>query len=85
MAKGINLKENRPTDSDLDVIKKENIPQKEKEVKFPDVRGNGKFQSVKFENGYVIYNPNGQRVSEVISLDIANDIVNRQNSAGGYK
>lgn len=51
-------------------------------VDFPQVRGTGKFQSVKVGDGYAVYNPDGVRVSGVMKMFEANDIVLRQNVAG---
>ena len=52
---------------------------------FPEVAGTGKFQSVKVGVGYVVYNPMGCRVTGVISLHEAKDIVLKQNMAGSHK
>lgn len=56
---------------------------KVEEVVYPLVAGSGRFQHVKFEDGYVVYNPNGQRVTGKIDLRLANDTVLRQNVAMG--
>lgn len=53
--------------------------------KFPEVAGTGRFQSVQFKGGYVVYNPAGQRVSDVLSLSQAEDIVRAQNQAAHIK
>lgn len=52
---------------------------------FPEVAGTGRFQAVEFNDGYVVYNPAGQRASEVLSLDKANDIVRANNIAAHIK
>lgn len=54
-------------------------------VVFPEVRGIGRFQMVQVEGGFAVYNPVGQRVTDVISDAKAKDIVLRQNNAGHYK
>ena len=55
------------------------------EVKFPQVSGNGKYQVVKIEGGYVVYNPIACRVSGILTLTTANDIVRQQNLAAHIK
>ncbi len=65
-------------------VVEEEVESKSKD-KFPEVRGNGKFQSVKHGKGEVVYNPAGTRVTGVVSADEAKEIVLRQNSAGGFK
>lgn len=63
------------------VVKPE--PDPSADVVYPEVHGNGKFQHVKFSNGYVVYNPNGQRATGKVDLRTADDIVLRQNVAMG--
>lgn len=68
--------------------KPEVIPAEEKiaaKSEFPEVAGIGRFQSVKVGEGYAVYNPSGQRVTGIISLDQAGDIVRKQNIAGHMK
>lgn len=59
------------------------VETKVEEVVYPECHGNGKFQHVKFGNGYIVYNPSGQRVTDKIDLRSADDIVLRQNVAMG--
>lgn len=58
---------------------------KGKKITYPEVGGNGRFQMVPFGDGYVVYNPNGQRASNVVSLVEAKDLVQRNNNAAGLK
>lgn len=52
---------------------------------FPKVDGNGRFQAVPFKDGFVVFNPRGQRATGVISEVRANDLVRRSNYAIGIK
>lgn len=62
------------------------IETKAKEVVYPEVLASGLFQSVALpDGGYVVYNPNGQRVSGVLNDVEAADIVRAQNLAAHLK
>ena len=62
---------------------------KEEPVVWPEVASTGKFQMVACvhgdKSGFVVYNPDGARVSEILPDAQAKDIVLRQNVAGHYK
>ena len=55
------------------------------EINFPQVTANGRYQAVKFGEGYVVYNPIACRVSSIITLTEANDVVRQQNQAAHIK
>jgi hypothetical protein len=58
----------------------------ETKVKYPEVARSGKFQMVKIVGDqYAIYNPDGARVSMLVSFQEASDIVRAQNLAGHLK
>lgn len=57
------------------------VPAEKPVVKFPQVARNGKYQAVKVGAEYVVYNPDGARVSGLLPLQEANDIVRDQNRA----
>lgn len=59
--------------------------EKVKKVDFPQVGGNGKYQAVKVDDKYVVYSPDGARVSGVLTLSEANDICRQQNQAAHIK
>lgn len=75
------VEETQTVNTDVPV---EETPVKE-EVKFPQVSANGKFQFVQVEGGFVVYNPLACRVSGIITLTEASDIVRRQNIAAHIK
>lgn len=52
---------------------------------WPEITATGRFTSVPFAAGYVVYNPIGQRVTEVVSKVAADDIVRQQNAAAQIK
>lgn len=54
-------------------------------IEFPQVAGNGRFQAISLGAGYVVYNPAGQRVTEIVSFTQAGDIVRAQNQAAHLK
>ncbi len=54
-------------------------------VSYPEVSANGKFQYVQYGAGYVVYNPIAQRVTGIVSLTEAQDIVRNQNLAAQIK
>lgn len=62
----------------------EETPAKKKS-KFPEVAGTGKFQAVQVGKGFVVYNPHGQRVSDVLEEVAANDLVRDNNQAAHLK
>lgn len=57
----------------------------EKEIKYPQIAGNGRYQAVQVGEGFVVYNPLACRVSGIITLTQANDIVRQQNHAAHIK
>ena len=59
------------------------VETKVEEVAYPEVAGTGRFQHVKFEDGHVVYNPNGQRITGKVDLRTADDTVRAQNLAMG--
>lgn len=67
------------------------MPRLKKEVSeelpedFPEVAGNGLFQVVKIEGGFVLYNPHGQRTSELLDENKANDLARANNLAAHLK
>lgn len=52
---------------------------------WPEVTATGRFVAVPFAAGYVVYNPIAQRVTEVVSKTVADDIVRNQNTAAQLK
>jgi len=52
---------------------------------YPEVAGNGKFQAVEVAGGWVVYNPAGQRTTEAVAKNVADDIVRANNIAGHFK
>lgn len=48
---------------------------------WPESSVSGKFNSVAFKEGHVVFNPSGQRLTEVISKTEADEIVRAQNRA----
>lgn len=54
-------------------------------IEYPEGDAKGKFHSVSFQNGYVVYNPSGQRVTGIIDKIAAADIVRQQNQAAQIK
>lgn len=55
------------------------------EVSFPVVVGNKRFQSVSFNKGFVVYNPSGDRVSNILTKEKAEDLVREMNRQAGLK
>ncbi len=55
------------------------------EVSFPVVKGNGKFQAVVVGEQFAVYNPDGQRVTGLVSFSQASDVVRQQNQAASIK
>jgi hypothetical protein len=70
-------------ENDLTVL--ESVVEEPVKIVFPEVARNGKFQAVKVGTEYVVYNPDGARVSGTMSLREANDIVIAQNRAAHLK
>lgn len=66
-----------------EVVAEEVAVEAPKSSKFPEVAGNGKFQAVVVGKGLVVYNPAGQRVSDVLPENEANSIVLSNNMALG--
>ena len=58
---------------------------KGKSDKWPEGNATGRFHAVAHKDGFVVYNPAGQRVSNVLTEDAANDLVIRQNQAAQIK
>ena len=91
----INLNKDVPTDEtpvvpEVPVDETPVVPEEVKspvkeDVKFPQVAGNGRYQVVQVGEGYVVYNPLACRVSGIITLTEANDIVRQQNQAAHIK
>ena len=52
---------------------------------FPVSNISGRYHSLPFQDGYVVYNPNCIRVSGVISKIAADDMVRNQNQAAHIK
>lgn len=61
------------------------VEETKKAVEFPQIAGNGKFQAVQVEAEFVVYNPNGQRASGLLTKQQADDIVRAQNLAAHLK
>ena len=65
-----------------EVVKPEVIePKQPVEVKFPEGIRTGKYNAVKVGAEYAVYSPDGARVSGLLPLDKAKDIVREQNQA----
>lgn len=64
---------------------KEEAKAESKKGTFPKVDGNGRFQAVPFKDGFVVFNPVGQRATGIIAEVRANDLVMRSNRAIGIK
>ena len=60
-------------------------PVVEETVEYPEVSANGKYQYVQVGDKYVIYNPIACRVSGLLTLTEAADIVRNQNLAAQIK
>lgn len=58
---------------------------KEKAVEYPEGNATGRFHSVAFNGGYVVYNPAGQRATKVVTKIVADDIVRQNNQAAHIK
>lgn len=54
---------------------------KTEKQEWPESSVSGKFNSVAFKEGHVVFNPSGQRLTEVISKTAAEDIIRAQNRA----
>lgn len=54
-------------------------------VEFPVGEAKGHFYSVAHGEGHVVFNPNGHRVTGIVSLTEASDIVRSQNQAAHIK
>lgn len=52
---------------------------------YPEGKGIKKFHAVPFKDGFVVYNPDGSRVSNILTALQANDIVREQNQAAHIK
>lgn len=52
---------------------------------WPEVGSTGRFTAVPFKDGYVVYNPSGQRATGVIGKVEADDIVRQSNQAAHIK
>lgn len=52
---------------------------------WPEVGNPGKFVAVEFKDGYVVFNPSGQRATGIIDKHKADDIVRESNRAAGIK
>ncbi len=61
------------------------VVEEKAEQVFPQVSANKKFQYVEVSGQYVVYNPDGCRVSGLLTLTAAKDIVLRQNLAAHIK
>lgn len=58
---------------------------KPKKIEYPEGDAKGRFHTVAFEGGYVVYNPAGQRATGVIGKIKADDIVRQSNQAAQIK
>lgn len=56
-----------------------------KEIEYPEVAGTGRFEAVKVKGGYVLYNPCGQRSSDLLEERKALDLARIQNRAAQIK
>lgn len=52
---------------------------------FPEGNTTGKFHSVPFNNGHVVYNPDGQRITGIVTKVEADDLVRQNNQAAHIK
>lgn len=69
----------------VDAPVEETVAEKPTKSEWPKVDGNGRFQAVKFKDGWVVYNPRGQRATGVVSDDEARNLVLRSNEAASLK
>src|SRR3990167_11167929 len=53
--------------------------------KYPDVAGTGLFEAVPFKDGFLIYNPGGQRASDILPEAKAKDLAHANNLAAHLK
>jgi predicted RNA-binding protein with PUA domain len=58
---------------------------KSKKDEWPEVGSKGKFHAVAFKDGYVVYNPSGQRATGIVTKIQADDIAREQNRAAQIK
>lgn len=49
------------------------------ETIYPEVKIIGAFQKVPFKDGYLVYNPDGKRISDVLGISDADDLVRENN------
>lgn len=85
MAKKIKPTEIVEEVKDESLVEASKVGKKEKVVSYPIVVGNGKFQIVSHAEGFLLYNPDGARVSGVETEARIKDLVNRMNTSAGLK
>ena len=85
MAKNKETKKVEEVKAEIPVVEVVEEKVSKKEVEFPQIAGNGKFQAVQVEAEFVVYNPNGQRASGFLTKQQADDIVREQNLAAHLK
>jgi len=57
----------------------------EKKSVWPETKIRGRFHTVEFGGGYVVYNPAGQRATGVLRRELAEDVVRNNNYAAQIK
>ena len=77
------IKVEEPIEPEED-LEDSDIPSDEPE-KYPEVASSGLFQVVPFKDGYLLYNPDGQRVSDILSKVKADDLAHANNLAAHLK
>lgn len=71
--------------SETPVVETEKLEVKTTHAEWPEAPLKGKFHAVAWKGGYVVFNPQEQRITEVISKDLADDMVRRSNLAAQIK
>lgn len=61
------------------------VVEKETKAAYPEVGATGRFVAVAVGDGFVVYNPSGQRATGIVDQNKANDIVRQQNQAAQIK
>lgn len=74
-----------PETATPEVVTPEATPEVVVKDQWPEVGTTGKFNAVPYKDGYVVYNPSGQRATGVVTKVVADDIVREQNRAAQIK
>jgi hypothetical protein len=78
-------KANKLDEASVDTNVEEVSVPSETKSEWPEVGQTGKFHAVKHGDGYVVYNPAGQRATGIVDKIKADDIVRANNQAAHIK